>query len=525
MLMDAFAAARRGDLEAWRVAVHEASGDSAAARAWRIAGELMLETADEPGLSPRAGLARLGALSSSGSERGVVLAAGLVARAGALSADAALVSAATELISHEHAAAHPDAWALAARMWSCFASGEWPAMRDIAGAVARAASAPDASELRVEATALRAWAELELGDADSAVQSARTAARMGRTEAYPQAEYLAAIVLARVRRHLGKSFLAAHILGSLRRYASAPWRAWIDWELAMACGGLEGEAPEGSAAEGLAATLSAARHGEAIGFRRELHRLAARAVAWPAVRSDVHRIEVACCDGAPPAEAAFAQWRDGVQSGPPPGVGASGRALQDRPAGALRVHSSGECHRIPGLAIALARAEGSIVVPGVRSHERVDTLIAVVAMAGAAGVEQDDAFERVYGFAYDSVLHGGRFGVLIHRARDRLAGRATLERDQGRLQFVPGSESLVLPDPRCTLHAGDRVLRALASRSGASARELSRELTIPLRTVQAALRELVEQGLCRGHKRGRDQQYRVEDTTFREPTGIGHRRE
>ena len=41
---------------------------------------------------------------------------------------------------------------------------------------------------------------------------------------------------------------------------------------------------------------------------------------------------------------------------------------------------------------------------------------------------------------------------------------------------------------------------------------------MPLRTVQATLRQLANEGVCRVERSGRNVEYVVEDTTFREPT-------
>jgi hypothetical protein len=51
-----------------------------------------------------------------------------------------------------------------------------------------------------------------------------------------------------------------------------------------------------------------------------------------------------------------------------------------------------------------------------------------------------------------------------------------------------------------------------------SAEHAAQRLGVPLRTVQALLAQLVEEGECHADKNGRRVQYRVEDTTFSEPT-------
>jgi hypothetical protein len=96
------------------------------------------------------------------------------------------------------------------------------------------------ADVVVDAASLRA---LSMSDDATAIleslDQARRASRMARTEALPESEYLANIVLARMRRLAGFPYLAAHILTAVRRYASAPWHPWIAWELLLA-GGLAG---------------------------------------------------------------------------------------------------------------------------------------------------------------------------------------------------------------------------------------------------------------------------------------------
>ena len=69
-------------------------------------------------------------------------------------------------------------------------------------------------------------------------------------------------------------------------------------------------------------------------------------------------------------------------------------------------------------------------------------------------------------------------------------------------------------DPRCQQPFHDVVLRYLAGAGSASAKELASRLDVPLRTVQMALREMTEEGICLAAKEGRRVFYTVEDTTF-----------
>ena len=75
-----------------------------------------------------------------------------------------------------------------------------------------------------------------------------------------------------------------------------------------------------------------------------------------------------------------------------------------------------------------------------------------------------------------------------------------------------------VPDPRCERPMEDTLLRALAERGGGSAKEIAQTLDVPLRSVQLLLKGLVEDGACLSEKDGRRVAYKVEDTTFHEPT-------
>ena len=64
------------------------------------------------------------------------------------------------------------------------------------------------------------------------------------------------------------------------------------------------------------------------------------------------------------------------------------------------------------------------------------------------------------------------------------------------------------------------MLRHLARGASASAKELAQRLGIPLRTVQLALQEMTEDGICSMSKDGRKVAYVIEDTTFCEVTVV-----
>ena len=75
-----------------------------------------------------------------------------------------------------------------------------------------------------------------------------------------------------------------------------------------------------------------------------------------------------------------------------------------------------------------------------------------------------------------------------------------------------------MPDPRCTRHVHDRLLRVLARQGRATASGAAQEVGLSLRAVQGALKALIEEGVCVSEKDGRQVVYFVEDTTFSDTT-------
>jgi hypothetical protein len=151
-----------------------------------------------------------------------------------------------------------------------------------------------------------------------------------------------------------------------------------------------------------------------------------------------------------------------------------------------------------------------------RQHRR-EAMLAVLALAGPDGLDVDELFRIVWGFSFVPHLHQGVLDVALHRVRGSLRDAAELVRDEGRVALVP-RRLFAVTDPRVEKMIDDRVLALLSGRATARARELAGELDVPLRTVQAALARLEEAGACVREGEGPKVSYRVEDTTFREPT-------
>ena len=163
--------------------------------------------------------------------------------------------------------------------------------------------------------------------------------------------------------------------------------------------------------------------------------------------------------------------------------------------------------------------------PALSPHElpagapRPDTVLAVLGLAGPSGLAEADLFAQAYGFPFRREVHQGVLDVLMHRARARLGSLGRIERTPTGY-VLRSTSTLIVHDPRSGPNDDDRVLRLVASRGALSAREASSSLGVSLRTAQSALDSLAEAGECVQVRRGKHFEYRVEDTTFQEPTGL-----
>lgn len=353
----------------------------------------------------------------------------------------------------------------------------------------------------VELTALEALTHAETSPKE-AEALARRGARMAATEELPDPAFLANVTLARIRRLLGRPHLATHILATLARYAPPAWHLWIGWELALSFGHA-GAGLLPSSAPIVAAIRSACAGTEppcpAL-FERDLATL--RALSVPDTET---------------TDAEILAFRHGRSQSVPRGLHGLA-AIEDTGALAWVAVEGGQARRL--LALGLEPFERRGFLPLEQSQRvkgRADMLIAACAMAGEEGIDEEALFLASYGFPFVPELHGGTFGLAIHRARNRLGDVATIERARGRLRLV-ASRPLLIPDPRCAVGTEDRALQHIALGGAATARAIADALGVSLRSAQLALEALIREGLCDRARVGNAVVYRVEDTTFHEPT-------
>ncbi len=425
-------------------------------------------------------------------------------------------------------------WLTLSRAWEQLIGGAGAEVDARLEALRTEAVDAQAAVLAVEATALRALAALNQGNLEEATERGRRASRMARTEAIPRAEFMAHLLLARMRRVSGKPHLAARILSSLLEFAAAPWHPWMLWELTLAGGqptqGSSGPAAPWPALDQVRSMLDAARIGDQTQFDERRAAALATVSGWAWFETDLrlfhHLVDprIALDDLDPRA----VTWVHGQTAETPFGLhglcanpvkpeadeDAVAYVIATPDVPARRILSLG-LELVPGEAIRLAQMR--------RRSGRLDTAAAALALAGPEGLESTEFFRAVYGFAYTPEIHRGVIKTLVHRLRARLEDVARVHSESGRLRLEHVTTA-ILPDPRCSAALNDRVLWLLSTHRGLSARDAAERLQLPLRTVQTALHELVEDGSCESQRMGRNVSYEVEDTTFSEPTLILRRR-
>lgn len=389
------------------------------------------------------------------------------------------------------------------------AAGEPQAAFALASSAATEAAARGDSALRVEAEALTGLAQLQAGDLVAARATARRASRMGRTESLPQSEYLAGITLAGVRRWGGQPHYAARILSALARVAPGAWKEWIALEMVL-CGDLEAARAAGAEEVGPA--------GRWVGRMLRLEPRGEREAFEPLERitSDV---EAMLDPRSPTADPGILAWRRGEGEMPDRFHGLSLASSEVRGVGCPYIHVEPGASAQRLLALGAHRLPRLPRVSAPGRQRRTARAVAQLALHGEVGLGREALFEAVYGFGFKAVTHQGTLDVLVHRARDVLAEVGEVVRDGGNVALRVERPGLIEDEP-AERQLTDLVLRTIAASPGVGAREIAKELGIALRTMQTMLGELAEEGACVAEREGRRIAYRVEDTTFSEPTGL-----
>jgi DNA-binding transcriptional ArsR family regulator len=431
------------------------------------------------------------------------------ARAAVLSFDAGLLERWVEALGA--ARDHREAALLfeIASAWLALARGESTAVVERGKAIEADARRDATAAIVIEAAVLQALAHSRAGDLEEATRIARRASRMARTESLPQEEYLANVVLARVRRLVGRSFLAARILGALLRVAPAPWHRWMSWELALSTGISDRDDTPRSIVRA------------ALGGDRTALGDATRALStagFVSMREDVALLAALVDPQEPNGPLEWLGGRtDAIVPGGLHGVCSAhpDRAFSDDPVWVIAAPGwAGRRMLSVGLPLV---AGAAILEPGSRRRGRTDAAIAALVLHGPEPLSEETLFSRLYGFSYQPRLHQGARDTLYYRVRERLGDHGELERGGGAVR-IRLERAIAVPDPRCAPPPEYAILAVLAERGQLSVKAAADALGIPLRTAQHALRALAEDGACSVEKDGRELRYRIEDTTFSEAT-------
>jgi hypothetical protein len=352
---------------------------------------------------------------------------------------------------------------------------------------------------------------------------ARAASTMVQSADSVELQCCAHLGLARMRRLTGSPHLALNILLQLESVVPDGLRPWLQWEMLLSGQPESGTFRSGSAEALLSEMLAAARVGNVADWQAAGEALS-RCVAEAEPFATDAQLLLTYASTVHSSHGDAVPWRDGHSGHEQDaisyyGLGArSASGLRDPEVAAfVRVVPGNESCRVLRLALGFS-PEIPVLAPdanaqGEGAGARAATAIAVLALAGPSGIDREQFFMSVYGFRFSADRHRGVLEVLIHRMRTRLGGFAEVSRDEGRLALVVAS-AFFAPDPRCVLPLPDRLVRSLAELGTPSAADAARVLGLPLRTVQAALAELVAEGICRVERQGRNVSYRVEDTTF-----------
>ncbi len=417
--------------------------------------------------------------------------------------------------------------------WRALLSGdEAGALRQASACATRAAERREASVL-VDATALSALARLAAGDVAEGLRAARRASRMARTEGIPSVEAFAHLVLARARRESGHPHLALRITRSLATLPVSSHRAWLALERALAGGterepGAEGKGtPLASVTDSLRAWVGSAESGRVEPFEQASRTLLERAGRLPRFVQGELEALVLACDGRLDARGSpLAGFLAGAGAEVPASLQGLATLRGVVPEGESAIvyvasYAPGRSRRVARLGRALAASRLTTLKQTRMKQGRTETVVAALLLAGPDGLAEDECFRAVYGFAFVPEVHRGAFDVTLHRAREWLGELGDLERRGGAVTLV-AHRPLLCPDPRCSRSVSDKILVALADQGARSAKDIADSTGVPLRAVQTALSELVEDGACDARPgAGRAVEYFVEDTTFTEPTAAG----
>ncbi|MEM9188436.1 MAG: hypothetical protein AAGF12_04645 [Myxococcota bacterium] len=382
-------------------------------------------------------------------------------------------------------------------------------------------------EARIALSAFEAWAALKAGRAADGLERARRVARMARTEEMQVWEYLAYITLAEARRQTDSPYRASRILDSLSTVIPSRWDHRREWS-GVFVGKTVSSTHPAFPLLGLFDALRAQgrrehgreqgrEHGRGHGREQvdtALLRLDEAAPPSPLYAEEVQAI-ISSVRGALDGSS-----RGGVRIFDPirPGLRALSRSLLDGPPVLIAAFPDRPPERYLRFVQALDPEAPPFIFEDGTAGPRAREIAARLVIAGQEGLSSATLFESVYGFAFEESRHGNVLRTAIYRTRAALGEHAEIESLGGQWRVRVRSPFL-WPQSEEPEDLEERILRQLTtSPDGCTARDTAAALGIPVRTVQATLRRMVDDGSCSPEKLGRRVHYVIEDTTFQSPT-------
>ena len=333
-----------------------------------------------------------------------------------------------------------------------------------------------------------------------------------------QQQYLAHLVLARLRRRSGMPHLALNITRALGSRATRPWATWTAWEATLAGDRTERTGCSQDAATedpiALRVAIRAALAGDRAAFDAGMRRAFESVAGVGFLARELGELSVAID---PDTEPGARDWACSDDAPFPPGLlGVHDEAKSLHPVAVLVAPD-----RAPRRCLLAARRLAGAGSPLHRSSKATSTCESMRSCRVGARRRPTSRRRFLRAPLRLPVRRGSSrnlLGVLVHRARERVGGAGVLVRGGGTLELTSASP-VWISDPRSTPPEADQVLHAIARGGESGAKDLAERLGIPLRSVQAAIARLVDDGVCRRIKKGRVVTYRVADTTFTEPSG------
>tara|TARA_B100001750_G_scaffold232733_1_gene232161 strand:+ start:2573 stop:4030 length:1458 start_codon:yes stop_codon:yes gene_type:complete len=383
---------------------------------------------------------------------------------------------------------------LSAARWRALANAPTSDLEGLEALEARARTEGRSVEL-VDLVMAQAAHLAAAGDAPNALARARRALRMAGAEGLPLQELQACLGLAAARRERGEAHLARRALALVAPLAPSGLQGSIRLEQVLA--GLDApRAAEGSPADEAAHAL--ARHAAGEPFAAgslDLLPVSAELVA-------VARRAMGTGDGS--------AWAAGETHRVPRGLIAFGAFAATTTAPAFVVASPEGARRVLGAGLNHLPQVERIDTPDA-PQERTVMAVAWLALHRAE-VAEELFFERLYGFPYEQAIHRSVLNKLLSRARQLVADRGELVREDGRIALRV-ERPFALWDPRCAPGLEERLMVALGG-GPRSAADVAGALGYSKRAVQLALKSLVDEGACRPVQEGRHVHYVLEDTAL-----------